>query len=209
MDPRVPKSQQIMKECYGDPPKFSRGHMTRREDPAWGDTNTAKRGNTDSMHVTNATPQMQAFNSPIWLALEDYALGHAREDDMRISVFTGPYFDEDDPVMFGVPIPLAFWKIIAFIHDETGELCATGYEMNQEESLPPEEEFVFGPFTSPHLSIATQVSISSIEAPAASRSTGSPASTRSRAKKKAWAATRRGCLWPRWNRFASFDKGRR
>ena len=78
-DPRVPKSQQIMKECYGDPPKFSRGHMTRREDPAWGDATTARRGNVDSMHVTNVTPQMQAFNSPIWLALEDYALEHARK----------------------------------------------------------------------------------------------------------------------------------
>jgi endonuclease G len=162
-DPRLPKTQQIMKECYGDPPKFSRGHMTRREDPAWGPPQTAKRGNEDSMHVTNATPQMQAFNSPIWLALEDYALGHAREDDMKISVFTGPYFHEDDPEMYGVRIPLAFWKVIAFIHDETGELCATGYEMNQEETLQPEEEFVFGQFVSPHIGVATQVSIRSIE----------------------------------------------
>ena len=116
------------------------------------------------MHVTNTTPQMQAFNSPIWLALEDYALQHAREDDMKISVFTGPYFADDDPEMYGVRIPLAFWKIIAFIHDETGKLCATGYEMNQEQSLQPEEEFVFGAFTSPQLGTATQVSIRSIEA---------------------------------------------
>ena len=36
--------------------------------------------------------------------------------------------------MYGVRIPLAFWKIIAFIHDETGKLCATGYEMNQEQT---------------------------------------------------------------------------
>ena len=54
---------------------------------------------------------------------------------MKISVFTGPYFDDNDPEMYGVRIPLAFWKIIAFIHDETGKLCATGYEMNQEQSL--------------------------------------------------------------------------
>ena len=161
-DPRIPKAQQIMKECYGAPPRFSRGHMTRREDPAWGDAGTAKRGNEDSMHVTNATPQMQAFNSPIWLALEDYALENAREDDMKISVFTGPYFHEDDPTMYGVRIPVAFWKIIAFVHDETGRLCATGYEMNQEQSLQPEEEFVFGQFVSPHLSIASQVPILSI-----------------------------------------------
>src|SRR5262249_23669485 len=134
-DPRIPKAQQIMRECYGPPPKFSRGHMTRREDPVWGSPATAKRGNDDSMHVTNTTPQMQAFNAPIWLALEDYALQHAREDEMKISVFTGPYFVDNDPEMYGVRIPVVFWKVIAFIHDRTGELCATGYEMNQEKTL--------------------------------------------------------------------------
>ena len=107
---------------------------------------------------------MQAFNSPIWLALEDYALGHARDDAMKISVFTGPYFADDDPEMYGVRIPVAFWKVIAFIHDETGELCATGYEMEQSQSLQPEEEFVFGDFTSPQLGIATQVAIQAIAA---------------------------------------------
>lgn len=163
-DPRLPRAQQIMAECYGAPPRFSRGHMTRREDPAWGDDKSARRGNEDSMHVTNATPQMQAFNSPIWLALEDYALEHAREDDMKISVFTGPYFSDSDTPMYGVLIPRAFWKIIAFIHDETGELCATGYEMSQERNLQPEQEFVFGAFTSRHLSRATQVPIRAIEA---------------------------------------------
>jgi endonuclease G, mitochondrial len=162
-DPRIPKHQQIMKECYGSPPKFSRGHMTRREDPGWGTPIIAKRGNEDSMHVTNVAPQMQAFNAPIWLALEDYALQHAREDEMKISVFTGPYFTKSDPEMYGVHIPLAFWKIIVFIHNETGKLCATGYQMNQEQSLEPEIEFVFGAFTSPQLGIASQVPIRSIE----------------------------------------------
>jgi endonuclease G len=161
-DPRIPKAQQIMNECYGNPPKFSRGHMTRREDPGWGDRKTAKRGNEDSMHVTNTIPQMQAFNSPIWLALEDYALQHARQDEMKISVFTGPYFSVGDPTMYGVRIPLAFWKIIAFIHDSTGKLCATGYEMSQEKTLQPEEEYIFGPFASPLPQMATQVSIRSI-----------------------------------------------
>jgi endonuclease G, mitochondrial len=163
-DPRIPKAQQIMKECYGSPPKFSRGHMTRREDPGWGTPAVARRGNQDSMHVTNVTPQMQAFNAPIWLGLEDYALQHAREDEMKISVFTGPYFSKRDPEMYGVRIPLAFWKVIAFVHDESGKLCATGYEMNQKSTLQPEEEFVFGAFTSPQLGIATQVPIRSIEA---------------------------------------------
>jgi endonuclease G len=163
-DPRISRDQQIMNECYGNPPKFSRGHMTRREDPGWGDVSAAKRGNEDSMHVTNTTPQMQAFNSPIWLALEDYALQHAREDAMRISVFTGPYFNDRDPEMFGVQIPLAFWKVIVFVHDDTGDLCATGYEMSQDTIVQAEEEYVFGAFTSRQLNVATQVPIGSIEA---------------------------------------------
>ena len=93
-----------------------------------------------------------------WVAnetLEDYALQHAREDEMKISVFTGPYFDRQDPEMYGVRIPLAFWKVIAFIHDDTGKLCATGYEMNQESTLEPEEEFVFGQHETAQVSIAS------------------------------------------------------
>ncbi len=95
------------------------------------------------MHVTNAAPQLQPFNAPIWLSLEDYALDNAIRDDMRISVFTGPFLQDDDPIRFGVKIPVRFWKVIAFIHDDSGELCATGYTMNQSE-LIGEEEFVFG-----------------------------------------------------------------
>ena len=44
---------------------------------------------------------------------------------------------------FGVKIPRSFWKVIAFVHDETGEPCATAYTLNQEDYLR-EEEFVFG-----------------------------------------------------------------
>jgi endonuclease G, mitochondrial len=151
-DARIPKEAQIIKECYGSPPKFSRGHMTRREDPVWGNETQRMRGNSDSMTVTNATPQMQSFNAPVWLALEDYALRNAREDKMQISVFTGPILRSNDPVKFGVKVPVQFWKIIAFIHDETGELTATGYRMSQIDHLP-EEEFVFGEFDTAQLPI--------------------------------------------------------
>lgn len=144
-DPRIPKNLQIMYECYGNVPKFSRGHMTRREDPVWGKPRDAALGNSDSMHVTNVTPQMQSFNAPIWLGLEDYALQNARHDKMKISVFTGPILRDNDPVRYGVKIPRSFWKVIAFIHDETGELTATGYSISQDEHMP-EEEFVFSAY---------------------------------------------------------------
>jgi len=156
LDPRIPKDAQIIKECYGSAPKFSRGHMTRREDPIWGSSREAIEGNADSMHVTNTVPQMQVMNAGIWLKLENYALQNARKDDMRISVFTGPVFKKGDPVKYGVIIPLAFWKVIAFIHDKTGELCATGYRISQEEFLV-DTEFVFGAHET------RQVAISSIE----------------------------------------------
>lgn len=155
-DPRIPAKAQISKECYGDAPKFSRGHMTRREDPIWGSDHAAARGNADSMHVTNAVPQMQPFNGGVWLELENYALQHARRDDMRISVFTGPFLFDDDPVKFNVRVPVEFWKVIAFIHDETGRLCATGYTMSQRDFLR-DEEFVFGRHET------TQTSIAAIE----------------------------------------------
>lgn len=155
-DPRIPKDAQIKDEPYGNPPRFSRGHMTRREDPIWGSDEDASRGNADSMHVTNAVPQMQPFNAGIWLDLEDYALQNARRDDMKISVFTGPFLGDDDPTRVGVRIPVEFWKVIAFLHDQTGELCATGYTMSQHDFLS-DEEYVFGAHET------AQVTISSIE----------------------------------------------
>ena len=142
-DGRIPASQQIREECYGNEPLFARGHMTRREDPIWGTPAQAELGNVDSMHVTNTVPQMQPFNAGIWLALESYALENARRDKMRISVFTGPFLLANDPVRAGVRIPRSFWKVIAFIHDRTGKLCASGYTMSQEGFLR-DEEFVFG-----------------------------------------------------------------
>lgn len=153
-DPRIPLEAQIHKECYGAEPKFSRGHMTRREDPVWGPQASASRANADSMHVTNAVPQMQPFNGGVWLELENYALQNARKDDMRISVYTGPFLAEEDPVRFGVRIPTEFWKVIAFINDGTGQLCATGYTMSQQDFLR-DEEFVFGKHKTAQRSIAS------------------------------------------------------
>jgi endonuclease G len=57
------------------------------------------------MHVTNTVPQIQPFNAGIWLDLEDYALQNARTDKMQVSVFTGPFLEDNDPIRFGVKIP--------------------------------------------------------------------------------------------------------
>jgi endonuclease G len=167
-DPRIEPGQQIKNECYGTEPKFSRGHMTRREDPVWGTLAVATRGNSDSMHVTNVVPQMQPFNAGIWLGLEDYALEHARQDDMKISVITGPVLHEDDPFRFGVQIPTTFWKVIVFIHDETDEPCVTGYTLSQENFLR-DEEFVFGQHETAQVPLSVIESMAGVFFPSALR----------------------------------------
>lgn len=144
-DPRIDQHYQIMKECYGNYPKFSRGHMTRREDPNWG--TLAAQANEDTMHVTNACPQMQFFNAGEWLKLENYALENAKRDKQKICVFTGPFFSDSDPKdkFSDVQIPKEYWKIIVFVHDETEKLCATGYTQSQEDFIE-RREFVYGSF---------------------------------------------------------------
>ena len=159
IDGRIPVEAQTIgdphdpdKDVYGNEPRFARGHMTRREDPIWGLEADALLGNDDSMHLTNVVPQMQPFNAGIWNNLEDYALLNARKDQMRISVLTGPVLRDDDPIRFQTQIPVEFWKVIAFIHDDTGKLTATGYLMSQASFLEP-EEFVFGQFDTYQLPI--------------------------------------------------------
>ena len=154
-DPRVDQARQLAGRVYGNPPRFSRGHMTRREDPAWGSTRAeADEGNTDSMHLSNAVPQMQPFNAGIWLGLEDYALQNAREDDQKISVMTGPVLRDDDPTFEDVQVPIEFWKVIVFVHEETNALSVSGYILSQRGFLP-HREAVFGAYETYQVPLST------------------------------------------------------
>ena len=154
-DPRIPKKLLIHSECYGSEQQgfFSRGHQTRREDPNWGDADTATVADADTFHATNAAPQMQKFNGKGWLRIEDHVLHNANKNDMRVSVFTGPVLLDNDPVLFGVKIPVTFWKIVAFIHDRTGELRATAYIADQAAFLGVAPSFVFGAFGNHQVSV--------------------------------------------------------
>lgn len=148
-DPRIPQQYQILKEVYGNQKEgyFSRGHMTRRQDPDWGAKIVATLADADTFHATNAAPQVQSFNDGLWGGIEDYVLGNTKADNMRVSVFTGPVFAASDPVVHGVKIPVRFWKIVAFVHDETGALTATGYLASQAKAVADlKPAFVFGDF---------------------------------------------------------------
>ncbi|MGR9237104.1 DNA/RNA non-specific endonuclease (plasmid) [Rhizobium leguminosarum] len=157
-DPRIDQKYQIMREVYGNDRDgfFSRGHMTRREDPNWGEDATTKAADADTFHVTNAAPQRQSFNAGIWLDLENYALSNTDRENMRVTVITGPIFSDDDPEYFGVKVPIAFWKILAFVNGNTNQLTAIGYRRSQATSLPTKtrSRFVFGDFDDTQVPIA-------------------------------------------------------
>lgn len=160
VDHRLPADRQIDNRGYKDNP-LDRGHMVRREDPVWGDTDDeAREANLDTFSFCNAAPQHEALNQKHWLALEDYVLGHARTRGLKVSVFTGPVFDDQADPVYTRPdednpddpgpefrIPLAFWKIAAVIDDDTGALSVTGYLVSQGTLIRDMlREFAYGGF---------------------------------------------------------------
>jgi endonuclease G len=150
-DGRLDKSDQFGEDLYSENP-LDRGHMVRRLDPVWGPRRLAALANADTFHYTNACPQKDSINQGIWNQLEDYILSHALTEDMRVSVFTGPYFSPDDVRHdSGALIPLAFWKVVAIV-TEDGRPSATAYEVSQEAALR-EGDFVFGAFKTCQISV--------------------------------------------------------
>lgn len=148
-DPRIPLQYQVLEGAFGNQCDgyFSRGHLTRRMDPGWGSVEEAMLADADTFHATNAVPQVQKFNDGLWGQIEDYVLANCSRDRMRISVLTGPIFSPRDPVIHGVQVPLEFWKIVAFTHDETQALHATGYVGSQAKNVAGlKPVYVFGEF---------------------------------------------------------------
>lgn len=79
--------------------------------------------------------------------IEDYILANTKRDSMRVCVLTGPIFAASDPVVHGIKVPVRFWKVVAFLHDETEQLTATGYVASQAKAIAElKPTFVFGDF---------------------------------------------------------------
>ena len=53
-------------------------------------------------------------------------------------VFTGPIFQESDPVYEGVKVPVAFYKVVAVVDDAKGQLGVTAFEMDQSNVMSPQ-----------------------------------------------------------------------
>jgi len=143
---------------------FQQGHLTRRQDPLWGLDEVVIRANADTFHVTNRSPQVGYFNMGIrksdeeakkhfggtlhWRALEEYVLQNARADRKRVTVFTGPIFDDakdfawsrgrDD--MKGFKAPREYWKLVLRVDD--GLLHATALIADQSSLIEFVPEFL-------------------------------------------------------------------
>jgi endonuclease G len=148
-DPRILRSEQIGQEAFE--PGIDRGHLTRRQDTAWGnDAASATLANNDTFHFTNCSLQASPFNQgkDRWQGLERFLLEqHAKKERRRLVVITGPLFAANDPAYkndrmnYSVRCPSEFWKIGVLIRrDDTPS--ATGFVLGQEDiqNLPGFEE---------------------------------------------------------------------
>ncbi|OHV08645.1 DNA/RNA non-specific endonuclease [Kushneria phosphatilytica] len=153
-DDRIPRECQLGEALYADNP-LDRGHLVRRTAPNWGEQ--AEQANRDTFHFTNCSPQMAGFNQQTWLGLEDYLIDHARADDQRITVFTGPVLRDSDRCYRGVQIPEAFWKVVAFV-DRDGKPSASGYMIEQAEDLD-RLGFMFGQYRTYQRSVSRIASL--------------------------------------------------
>lgn len=145
-DPRIDRKFQVGHHDFYGPQPFDKGHLVRRENPGWGESEAeARLGEDDTFNYTNAAPQMPGLNQQTWLSLENYVLDSTRTHGFRVSVFTGPVFRDNDPEHGGVKVPLEFWKVVVALDADTQELLASAYLLSQE-SIMPVEGFRFGPF---------------------------------------------------------------
>lgn len=159
-DGRLDKADQWGDALY-DSNALDRGHMVRREDPLWGTVDEAKIANRDTFHFTNSCPQMAGVNQKTWLSLEDYVLSNARAEGLRVTVFTGPFFTDDDLEYRGAKVPLAFWKVVAIVTDD-GRPSATAYKVDQEKALE-ELEFVYSGYKTYQISIQQVIDATGID----------------------------------------------
>jgi len=138
LDPRIPKDYQLTAGAYTGTP-FDRGHLVRRIDPVWGTKKEARLAHDDTFHWTNSSPQHAKFNRnrKTWGRVENHILKHTNKADRRASVFTGPVFADDDPIVVTpkevrVQVPMQFWKVVVCVNDQD-QLAASAFLISQED----------------------------------------------------------------------------
>jgi endonuclease G len=142
IDSRIPLDHQLPDYFYRKGGgAFDRGHLVRRDDVAWGDSfKDMQKGNGDTFHMTNCSPQTAHFNRPAeynWGALEQMVQMQTNAE--KVCIFSGPVLDDTDQYFHGliksgvevsVQIPRRFWKII--VAKQGGKPAAFGFVLEQD-----------------------------------------------------------------------------
>lgn len=144
LDPRLAAEEQAGPAVYARN-DLDRGHLVRRRDPGWGGKGEAQEAMAATFAYPNAAPQAAGFNQSkeLWLGLEDHVLAYAESTDQRISVFTAPVLDADDPPYRGIRIPLRFWKIAAWQGPDAP--AAAGFVLDQTSLVDTSEGLLAAP----------------------------------------------------------------
>lgn len=151
-DDRLDHAHQVGNDSYKKN-KLDRGHLVRRLDPAWGKTFAdAAAAADDTFYYTNCAPQHERLNRRTWLGLEDYILSNTNARDLKVSVFTGPVFRDDDRKHRDFAVPEDFWKVVAMVQ-ETGDLSVTAYMITQRDFMD-DLEFAFAQHETFQVSVA-------------------------------------------------------
>jgi endonuclease G len=141
-DDRIDERQRSDQSLYDDDAlsDFQRGHLVKRTDPSWGTPAAATKGQADTFHFTNCAPQHKNFNpnAKRWAGLENWITKGSDDEDMRVTVFSGPVFGKRDPKRGYIRVPLRFWKVVARVVD--GELLATAVVADQTDLVTGGEE---------------------------------------------------------------------
>jgi endonuclease G len=131
-DSRLPAQFQNGDELYGGN-RLDRGHIARRADLLWGSLPEAASANRDSFFFTNISPQMDDFNQSskngVWGRLEEAVFDDVDVQDLKVTAFGGPVFQDNDREYRGVRIPREFWKLLAYV--EQGELKSSAFLLTQ------------------------------------------------------------------------------
>lgn len=154
-DPRMARTLQAGEALYKGN-KLDRGHLTRRADAAWGETEEeAERANNDTFHWTNCSPQHEIYNQStkankkgvkLWGNIEGHIAKEASREG-KLIVFNGPVFRSDDRTYRGIKLPKEYWKVVVSRGDGK-DLKAMAFRLSQESLIKdlPNEEFEEGPY---------------------------------------------------------------
>ncbi|HEX8653773.1 MAG TPA: DNA/RNA non-specific endonuclease [Allosphingosinicella sp.] len=141
LDPRIEPREQLGAAYYSHN-DYDKGHLTRRDDAAWGrDKAEAIQANDDTFFYTNSAPQHFLYNQAdditgaglnLWGDLENHISKRGGEQRARLSIFNGPVFGSADKKLIDAHVPLSFYKIVIW-RDGDGAPGAIGFVLEQTE----------------------------------------------------------------------------